>query len=311
MGWSSSSLAKSLSALAKLHDDHHQKFQVHSFYPFRLVISNNDSYEYRVDVLGGGTITLHPAATPSQWLETLLTVTPQDIEKVQYYQEQQLKYVTLIQNRLQLQIRRGYTCSSHLYYTFLETLYHDLVGDGIGPSYPLTLHSVSSEMSTQSQVQLVLEAEDSHENTFCPNRAGDSHVLPIRARISETGCIHLSITQQLKVHSAVASIMACLERYRDDAQMKRNAHIEKEVQFKDHVQLLKIHYGLTRVYKVTPSLVTMEQLLNCTTRLLEMDDSNRTLYRTHLAGHSFGIIGSGHSCHLGDDGSIITPWDWL
>jgi len=326
VGWSSSSLAKSLSSLATLYDDHSHKFKVQSFYPFRLVMNNSDSYEQKVDVFGGGTITLHPAATPSQWLETLLTVSPKDIEQVLYYQEQQQLYVSTIQNRLQLQIRRGYTCSSELYYTFLETLYHGLMMGSGGldsDSLTTTLQAVSCTIvSTSLHTQLIVEAEDLSGSLLCTNQSVDhSDVLPVRARISESGCIHMSLqmnssimTRKQENHTpsiVVASILACLETYRHDAQLKRKEYLMKESKWKDDIQWLKVHFGLTRVFKVTPSLVTIDQLLQCTHRLLQLEESKRIVYQSHLAGHSLGIVGSGHSCHLGDDGSIIVPWDWL
>jgi hypothetical protein len=188
------------------------------------------------------------------------------------------------------------------------------VGDGNKPSYPLTLHSIASDVSTQSQIQLIVEAEDSQGNAFYPNQLD---ILPIRSRISESGCIHMSLQacmsppQEKKHHSVVASVVACLEKYRQNAQIKRVEYLQRETEFNENIQWLKVHLGLARVFKVTPSLVTTEQLLQCTRRLLDMEESKRIVYRSHLVGLSLGITGSGHSCHLGDDGSIIVPWDWL
>jgi hypothetical protein len=176
--------------------------------------------------------------------------------------------------------------------------------------------------STKSQIHLILEADDTYSMEKLHHN-DETNVIPLPTRISPSGHIHISIQGFQRFHhdlypflknspvSALSSILACLEKYRQVAQVKRNEQVQREEEFKEHVQLLKVHYGLTRVFKVAPSLVTMDQLINATRRFLDMDESRRNMYRSHLAGQSLGITGSGPSCHLGDDGSIIIPWDWL
>jgi hypothetical protein len=32
--------------------------------------------------------------------------------------------------------------------------------------------------------------------------------------------------------------------------------------------------------------------------------------KTQLAGQSLQVTSSGQFCHIGDDGSLVIPWDW-
>ena len=76
LGWSSRSFAMLLKNLINLHEEHNSTFHVKTFYPLRLVFSNNESRE-RLD-LYGGEMFLHPAWTPLQWLEESLQMVTSD-----------------------------------------------------------------------------------------------------------------------------------------------------------------------------------------------------------------------------------------
>ena len=47
-----------------------------------------------------------------------------------------------------------------------------------------------------------------------------------------------------------------------------------------------------------------EEFVEALMRLLQHEERRR------FVGTSIGIVGKGHSCHLGDDGSLMIPWDW-
>eukprot|EP00554_Chaetoceros_debilis_P014807 CAMPEP_0194119162 /NCGR_PEP_ID=MMETSP0150-20130528/38268_1 /TAXON_ID=122233 /ORGANISM="Chaetoceros debilis, Strain MM31A-1" /LENGTH=351 /DNA_ID=CAMNT_0038810775 /DNA_START=24 /DNA_END=1076 /DNA_ORIENTATION=- len=83
LGWSSASLAKCLLSLTKLNDEHGHsgKFNVSSFYPFRLLLSN-DEFHAKVD-LYSGTVMLNPNSTQIQWLDTLVSVTEEAKETLE------------------------------------------------------------------------------------------------------------------------------------------------------------------------------------------------------------------------------------
>ena len=49
---------------------------------------------------------------------------------------------------------------------------------------------------------------------------------------------------------------------------------------------------------------------NSTTAAAETECIPLALLQSALAGNSLSIAGSGHFCHLGDDGSIVIPHDW-
>lgn len=63
-------------------------------------------------------------------------------------------------------------------------------------------------------------------------------------------------------------------------------------------------YGVQSIKKVG-TLVTEEQVLDCLMKLLNKKEMLRNL----LTGQTLGITGRDQPCHLGDDGSIVIPWN--
>ena len=66
--------------------------------------------------------------------------------------------------------------------------------------------------------------------------------------------------------------------------------------------------GLQKVSKAS-KLLTYEQMSQCLVNLISKDEEDKGVLRTFLAGQAIGISGRGQPCHLGDDGSIVIPWN--
>ena len=121
MRWSSISFTKALKSLLVCHEEHFRKFNVKSFYPLRLVWSN-DEFQHKLD-LYGGTLSINPAATQSQWLEeSLLTVTPLELEKLAVNQKLLKRNIAIVQKHFRIKISKGHSCTSREYHSLLHTL---------------------------------------------------------------------------------------------------------------------------------------------------------------------------------------------
>lgn len=73
--------------------------------------------------------------------------------------------------------------------------------------------------------------------------------------------------------------------------------------------MLKFQFGFTKVTKSRPMTVTTDQYIVALNKLLQAKhDLNGVKY--NLAGNSLGITHEGSFCRLGDDGSLMVPWNW-
>ena len=97
LGWSSASLAKCLRSLAKLYDEHHKKFQIKSFYPLRLILTN-DEHQEKIDQYGG-TLSLNPGSTQIQWLDVLMDVSEASIRQLKINRDNLHRNQEFVQNR--------------------------------------------------------------------------------------------------------------------------------------------------------------------------------------------------------------------
>jgi hypothetical protein len=86
-----------------------------------------------------------------------------------------------------------------------------------------------------------------------------------------------------------------------DCQLREREEQERCDEAIHHIQC---ELGLQRVYRT--GIVSHSEFAGALSRLLE----HRLKLKGCLSGSSLGIAGSGHFCHLGDDGSVIIPFNW-
>jgi hypothetical protein len=85
-----------------------------------------------------------------------------------------------------------------------------------------------------------------------------------------------------------------------------HAESQRKVRCHETIDRAQWQLGLQKVYHT--KLVRADEVIDCLGRLLAVDQ--REQIKRSLAGSSLGIAGRGQFCHLGDDGSVVIPWDW-
>lgn len=198
LGWSSSSLAKTLRMLTKAFDEHNDKFNVDSFYPLQLIFSN-DEFHNKLDLFGG-TIMLNPGSTQEQWLETLMAVTSDDLKVLEINRKNQKNNLVQAQNYLNANIKKGFSCSSKEYYDFLDRL----ADEG-------RYHCMKSERTESKSNDLALDRLRIVVETSQACR---------RPVITNTGDIRISST------ASASNVISSIHKLRSDA--LRNILLEKE-----------------------------------------------------------------------------------
>lgn len=277
LGWSSASLVKCLASLTKLHDEHHQKFKVMKFYPFRLELTNDECLE-EIDLFGG-TIFLNAGATQIQWLETLMAVSEASIKQLESNRHILHENQINVQNALNVRIRKGFTCSSKEYFNFLE--------EASRHSILLEENDESSTAIAPQRIQLVVETKDACR----------------RAVVTPNG--ELRISPGISIDSIVSSV----RKLRRKAWKNRQEEDRKRSQSKEQATLLQYQLGLSKVFKARLNITT-EQYLICLEALLSLPEDTKEKIKRYVAGNDIGITGMGRSCHVGDDGSILIPCNW-
>jgi hypothetical protein len=102
------------------------------------------------------------------------------------------------------------------------------------------------------------------------------------------------------------AITRAIFKYALEATKRVKQEAQRKEMCRETICLAQWELGLQKVYHT--KLVQTDEIVKCLVRLLAMDGRDRL--KRNLAGNSLGIVGSGQFCHLGDDGSIIIPWDW-
>jgi len=279
LGWSSSSLTKCLKMLTKAFDEHYEKFNVKSFYPLRLILSN-DEFHSKLD-LYGGTIMLNPGSTQIQWLDTLMIVSDQTLQILETNRSNLLKNLDQVQNALNVKIKKGFSCSSKEYYDLIKTLNDSMM------HYNKEEDEISKAL-TLDRVEIVVE----------------THQALRRAVVTKKGEIRISSSMSVKtIISSISGLRVAARKnvQKEGDMMKRTNEI---------VSMLRYEFGLVKIKKSDLSTVSNENYLDCLTSIIKSNPEVKRRMKESLAGQSLQVIGSGHSCHLGDDGSILIPWDW-
>ena len=279
LGWSSSSLAICLKTLTKVCDEHHSKFKVDTFYPFQLILSN-DEFQKKIDLFGGKII-LNPGSTQIQWLEILTSVTEDARKTLEMNRKKIDDNQQHVQNALNVQIRKGFSCSSEEYFNFMkdnaEVLLHESSNEGNQPG----------------------------DNSVALNRVGlvvETHQACRRPVVTTDGEIRISAS------TPTNTIISSLSRLRNDAWENIMKEKEKKKNIRELESLLKSEFGVIKVKKNRLSNVTNDHYIHALSNILNFREKEQEM-KEGLAGKSVGIIGGGH-CRLGDDGSLMIPWNW-
>lgn len=307
LGWSSSSVAMLLRQLRALHEEHNDKFHVSSFYPVRLLFTPDDFHE-TLDVYAG-TLRLQPASTPIQWLESLQLVTLEKVKEIQHKRKSVMDMTKLVQGALGLKVKKGFSCSSREYYHFLKSICPTVTDDD-------TDDKDTNDDDSMPANSLVLEP------IVATVEGSEACRRPI---VTKEGSIRLGAgMDSFTVVQAVTRLMgpARLQLAQQKVQLDRE---------KDAVHQAKWQFGLQKVYRT--GIVSHDEFVQCLVRILSTQqsvksnsnsnssehdnngsDSNASYVarevKRRLTGNSLGIAGSGHFCHLADDGSVVIPHDW-
>ena len=284
MRWSSTSFTKALKSLLVCHEEHFRKFNVKSFYPLRLVWSN-DEFQHKLD-LYGGTLSINPAATQSQWLEeSLLTVTPSELEKLALNQKLLKRNISIIQKHFRIKISKGHSCTSREYHSLLHNLAHSIL---LNSSERCDNQHENHSIILSDQARVVIETKQAMSR---------------RGKVTKTGNIQVSAGMNYEsLSKSISSLRKkALEVTEEQHQLKL-----KYLQLKD---LCRQEIGITQInYKPHLSTVKLHEASQCLSRLLL--EESREIFGKFLTGKTLNITSSGQFCHLGDDGSLMIPWDW-
>jgi hypothetical protein len=274
LGWSSASLAMLLSKLTELYDEHKSKLNTNSFYPFRLVLSG-DEFNKKID-LYSGVILLNPAATPLQWLNTLQAVTDKSVSHLKRNRKELEKNLSIVESFLGVRVTKGYSCEAGDYHNFIESM-------------------------------AVLSVD------YNPKQDDNTSVTPILNNAclvieSDQACRRCKLRKDGNIEAGVGMNAGQIRRALHNFAAQSNEYKQIQSQHKNEVEKVKermvYEYGVQSIKKVG-TLVTEEQVLDCLMKLLNKKEMLRNL----LTGQTLGITGRDQPCHLGDDGSIVIPWN--
>jgi hypothetical protein len=281
LGWSSASLAKLLVSLASLHDEHGDKF-VHSFYPLRLVLTN-DEFRNKLD-LYGGILRLNPQSTQIQWLETLVSITDDKLNELRSNRKVMDANLSTVTSRLNIRISKGYTCTSKDFFFCLQNLSEALLDGTTSGFDDKYTHALADE-----QIRVVVESPQNCR----------------RSSVQREGILRVSSLMN------AGDILTSIHTFRHETLRKalENKLLHEKIDQKKKQLIAKA--GVTKVFRTKVSSLTTEQYLVGIEALLSLDLSGSEKWiLENLRGQAIGVAGSGQSCQLYDDGSIILPYDW-
>ena len=277
LGWNSATMAICLQRLTALHDEHHNKFRTTSFYPFRLILTS-DEFQRKVD-LWGGDIRLNPAATSMQWLLILENVTDQSVQTFKTNQKILKKNLAIVEDTLQLRVIKGHTSDAEDYFECVRRLARQ-----------------SEERNTQ------VDADESRLAIL----SNKSSLVIESDQACRIGKLRKNGSFEVSTSMSIDAIRSTISRYANRSNDILNAEYRKKKECSLLIRQVKNEFGVEKVVK--RNSVSTDQLLQVLHFMLTKDDPEKDLLRRFLAGHSIGIV-TGGKLHLGDDGSIMIPWN--
>lgn len=272
LGWNSASLAICLQRLIALHEEHHDNFRTSSFYPFRLILSS-DEFQRKVD-LWAGDIRLNPASTSLQWLSILENVTDESVHALKTNQQILRDNLAIVEDMLQLRVIKGHTSDAEDYFECIRRL------------------------GTESQI-----AADEWRLAILSNKSSlviESDQACRRGNLRKDGSFEVSTSMSMD------AIRSTMSRYAKRSNEILNAEYITKQKCSTMIRQVTEEFGVQKISKA--NIVSNNQMLQCLTMLLKKDHPEKGVLRRLLAGHSIAIS-TGGNLHLGDDGSIMIPWN--
>lgn len=291
LGWSSESFAVLLASLIRLHDEHSSKFRVSSFYPLRLVFSPDDGRRCEPLDVYGGNLFLNPAATHLEWLEALQEVTTEQLEKFQRNRRVTQERVRLLEDKLAIKVKRGFSCSSLEYFYFLERM--------VEPYERVAAASAASAGTAATTDSMGLVPYSTSLDTDRLRLVVETPAACRRATVTSEGEIRVpSDTSNAALVVAVSRLskLASKRWETDQLQQEKCQQLVRQIQWE---------LGLERVFR-TSGVVKHDEFVSALSRMLEQSST----LRSQLSGYSLGIAGRGHLCSVADDGSLVVPHNW-
>ena len=275
LGWSSASVTVLFQRLLDLHAEHGHQLQVDSYHPLRVLFTYDDDQD-TVDPYGG-ILRLNPASTPLQMLAQLQLVTPHVLQDIRQRRENVTQMQKALQAAWGVKWKKGFSCSSRDFYYFLVRLTESL------PDTPS--HDGSEALIVSDQLVVTVE----------------SPLICRRPVTTRDGAIRLGAAMlESQVRLAIDKLRPVA------AQKMAETHAERQL-CRDLAQQATWALGLSRLdYRSAGLLLDPTHVRESLTRLVR--EAGR--FKNGLAGHAVGIVGSGHFCHLGDDGTVQIPYDW-
>ena len=330
LGWSSANVTVLLQRLLDLHAEHGHQLHVQSFSPLRLVFtSDNEQTSLAIDPYGG-ILHLSPAATPLQWLTQLQRVTPDVLATIRMRRARVTQMLKDLQQATPyfyvfgdcngdgggvsnndarstehypiLKWKKGYSCSSVDFYSFLERLTASLP-----PSFRTT--GALDETTTAITTTHALVVSSSQATTAATH---GSLVVTIE---NPAACRRPTATRQgilrLGAHLTPRDVHAALQTTSAQAAVASWAETQAvRAACQSLAQQATWQLGLARLDigngHSSPALLDPYEIQASLTRLLQAAN----VYRSGLAGHTVGLVRAGMFCHLGDDGRVNLPQDW-
>lgn len=307
IGWSSVSVTKCFHSLTKLFDEHSHRFHVTSFYPLRLELSK-DERQSKLCV-HGAKLYINPLDTPLQWLNTFMLATPETLHEVKCCRDNLTSYIKSVQTGAfggYVKMKRGHSCSSAEYHACMKRLASHYHADhqpivSATTFLPDNQPLLELDLCRDFSIQVIVESSQSPR---------------MRGAITHEG--HIRVSSNMEA-GEIVHIVAKL------AQKARQAMVVESQLTRECDELVKqliLLWNLDNIHiKVSHSPITTTQALSCLRRLRDeatFADSRKSSplvrqvfdWRQQLEGHSISISSSGQFCHVGDDGSIIIPWDY-
>lgn len=324
LGWSSDSFAVLLHSLIRLHEEHHSRFYVKSFYPLRLVFSpDDDSFHFfhqknrfnssklqtrrSLDVYGGN-LYLNPAATQLEWLESLQEVMDENLLLFRQHRKSMEDRVAYLHNELGIKIKKGHSCTSYHYHSFLERI----VGPLMTHAHNQLPGLAASAFDEVDPTKDLPSYKQPHGSTDLVATSGLSPFTDtVRLVVESTAaCRRPKVTAEgsIRIPSDVNSfgeLSGIVSKLSSSAHERWLVEQQEQKQCREAIGQAKYELGLQKIYRFG-TMVKHHQYLDAMSRLLDQSSQ----LKGRLSGQSLGIAGAGHFCHLSDDGSLVVPHNW-
>jgi nucleoside phosphorylase len=223
---------------------------------------------------------LNPGFSDEQNLKTLFAIDQDSIDQLEKNRDFLMQNQMVVQNILNIKVKKGYSCSSKEYHEFLCRFANYL------SSLTINQEESTSQALALQRIQLVIET------AYACRR-------PIVTNVGE-----IRISTCVKFDNVITSIRAKkLEAIKKvaDEQVK----LRKAKELKDIVQ-----YQLMSRIRKGRTGVTTDQFIESLTAFLELPEEKIFPIRDLIQGQNIQIMGAGRSCQIGDDGSLLIPHDW-